>query len=215
MKDFYLVGEDPVTQYVIKRLVKDYTNNLRFSGILPARGSQVKNKDKLNAFNNLAKSCPVVVLLDLDSENCPPEFKSKLTKDMTVSEDFVINIACDEAEAWLMADVLNFSKYFHIPIVNIPQSSLTRLNGPRPRIEVCSPCKSSMHITHNIAQYSTNATIRDCLYVDDPKEKCKSAEYNKVVLPFIEKDWNPEVARKNSYSLDRMIMRLEKLNERS
>ena len=40
MKEVYIVGEDPVTIEIIRRIVKDYAPNLCIKGQLPARGSE-------------------------------------------------------------------------------------------------------------------------------------------------------------------------------
>lgn len=214
MTGIYIVGEDPVTLTIARRLISEYTQNLHVIGHLPARGSQVKNKEKLTSFNTIAETTPVVLLLDLDAENCPPEFKNRLLQNLQKSDNFVVNIACDEAESWLMADLEGFSRHFHIPSQYIPLSKNKSLNGPRRHPEVIAPYKTSMYLTHEIAKHSTLQDIRSCLYVDNPDEKCKSSEYNSVILPYIETVWNIENARKGSYSLSRMIERIQELDSK-
>lgn len=42
-------------------------------------------------------------------------------------------------------------------------------------------------------------------------KSCKDREYNSALLPYIRTMWNAENARKNSYSLDRTILRIQSL----
>ena len=99
----YIVGEDPVTLAIIQRIIKDYAPHLNIIQSLPARGSQIKSK--IGSFNTVANSSPVILLTDLDTDPCAPMAKANLLKGLSsVSPEFVINVAVDEAEAWLLAD---------------------------------------------------------------------------------------------------------------
>ena len=44
MTEVFIVGEDPVTQEILRRLIKDYAPNLVVKNTLPARGSEIKSK---------------------------------------------------------------------------------------------------------------------------------------------------------------------------
>ena len=103
MRDVFIAGEDEATRAVIVRLIKDYAPNLHILRELPARGSQVKAK--IPNFNELARTIPVILLTDLDDDPCGPIGKNNLLGTLVQEQDFVINIAVDEVEAWLMADM--------------------------------------------------------------------------------------------------------------
>lgn len=212
-KDIYIVGEDPVTKTIIRRLIKDYAPNLSIKAEMPARGSQTKSL--LPKFNNVATTDPVVMLIDLDANDCPPQLKQQLIgklKGTPKEENLLINIAVDEAEAWLFADRDGFANYLHVPVDKMPDATQHKLNGPRNVIEMNCAEKISRHLTHTIALLSTNKDIREQVGVDNPNEGCKGNEYNNVILPFIRNNWNVEDAKKNSNSLLRMIERIKKLN---
>lgn len=66
----YIVGEDEVTKAIIRKVLKVYAPALEIQGELPARGSEIKHKIK--NFNALASTTPVVLLTDLDTDNCAP-----------------------------------------------------------------------------------------------------------------------------------------------
>lgn len=209
--DVFIVGEDPVTRAIIYRLLKDYAPSVKVIQSLPARGGEIKSK--IVSFNHLASSYPIVLLSDLDTEPCPPIAKSNLLKDVTdVASDFIINIAVDEAEAWLFADREGFARYFEVPLESVPESSLQKLQGMKPRIEMAVPVKSSLYLTHTLIKLSSNSTLRNQIY---SSSSCKGKEYNSAILPYVSKYWNPEEARKNAYSLERMIQRISELDHRA
>ena len=104
MKEVYVVGEDPVTKEIVSRIIRDYAPNLYIKGYLPARGGEIKKK--MENFNAFSLSYPVVLLSDMDADDCAPMAKDNLTKGMSSQNSgFIINIAVDEAEAWLFADI--------------------------------------------------------------------------------------------------------------
>lgn len=203
----YIVGEDPVTLAIIQRIIKDYAPHLNIIQSLPARGSQIKSK--IGSFNTVANSSPVILLTDLDTDPCAPMAKANLLKGLSsVSPEFVINVAVDEAEAWLLADRDGFSTYFGIPLDHMPQASPQKMMGRNPRIEVEVPLKSSYYITHNLITSSSKATLKQQIFAED---SCKGKEYNSAMLPFVSDVWNVENARQFSYSLNGMILRIQQI----
>lgn len=87
---------------------------------MPARGGQIKHK--ISEPNRLSSSKPVILLTGLDVTQCPPMLKNSLLANQEQNDDFILNIAVDEAEAWLMADREGFAEYFGIPISEIPNA---------------------------------------------------------------------------------------------
>lgn len=207
MRDVFIVGEDPVTRAIIHRLVKEYAPEIHIKQSLPARGGEIKSK--IAAFNQLALSYPVILLVDMDNDPCPPIAKSNLLKDvLSVSPEFVVNIAVDEGETWLFADREGFAHYFDLPLELVPESRLQKFQGMKARVEVDIPMKSSYFLTHFLISTSRNQVLREQIR---STSSCKGKEYNSAILPFVSDSWNPEAARVNSYSLDKMIQRLQRL----
>ena len=118
----FIVGEDDVTLAIIRRVLVYCSDDFEIISELPAHGGQVKNKIK--EFNKLSESYPVVLLIDLDNDDCAPLLIKKLVKDK--NKDFIFNIAVDEAEAWLMADRENFASYFKIKMEDMPSAHQTK-----------------------------------------------------------------------------------------
>lgn len=206
MTEVFIVGEDPVTQEIIRRLVKEYAPHLSVKGTLPARGSEIKNK--MESFNRLSQIFPVILLADMDTDDCAPLAKSNLAKGLSgQKERFVINIAADEAEAWLLADISGFAKYLEIKEKDMPVAYLQKFGGMKKRMEMDIPLKSSYFLTHILIQKSGNDALRAQIFA--PGKSCKGPEYNSALLPFIRTKWNVENVRKNSYSLNGMIRRIQ------
>ncbi len=209
MVDIFIVGEDSVTLAILRRLIKDYAPDLTIAREGPVRGSQLKQK--ATNYNKLAHSIPVVLLEDLDTEDCAPIARKKLLNGEEQSPDFIINIAVDEAEAWLYADREGLSEYLGVPIDSIPVSTLQRMGGPHQRLEVGTEIKTSLHLTTSLILKSSSVILKEQILSTDGH--CKGKEYNSAIIPFIETAWNPERARMRSYSLDGSINRIVRLNK--
>lgn len=210
MKEIYVVGEDEVTKAIIKRLIHDYAPGLSIKGFLPARGGQLKNL--IGNFNRLSMAIPVVLLEDLDTEDCAPLARKKLLGSELQQDDFIINIAVDEAEAWLYADSSSIASYLKVPEQEIPRAKALTMGGPRPRLEIDTVQKTSRHLTKELILKSTDSELRT--QIESSDGKCKGKEYNSAMTPYIDAIWNPESARQSSYSLHTTIERIIRLNRK-
>jgi len=201
----YIVGEDDVTLAVIRRVLTHCSADYKIIQSLPARGGQIKSK--ISEFNKLSETHPVVLLIDLDNNDCAPQLLRQLIKDK--KNDFIFNIAVDEAEAWLMADRKGFATYFKIKMEDMPFAHQTKQGGRKALTEMNFAYKSSRYLTHELIQKSKSSEFIQQLA---PKNKAsKGPEYNSCMLPFIQYAWNIDDARENSDSLNRMILRIENL----
>lgn len=113
----------------------------------------------------------------------------------------------DEAEAWLLADREGFAQYLEIDETDMPAASLQKFGGMTKRIEMDVPLKSSYFLTHRLMQKSKNQDLKAQIFVEG--KSCKGPEYNSALLPFVKTKWNIENARKNSYSLEKTIQRIQ------
>ncbi len=208
--EVYIVGEDSVTYAIIKRVLSYCSPQVKIISELPARGGQVKSK--ITEFNKLSLSYPVILLIDLDNETCAPLLLEKLTCG-NKNDNFIFNIAIDEAEAWLMADKEGFSEYFRIDIEDMPVSTQQKQGGRTPLIEMYFPYKSSMYLTHELIKKSKKEDY--VLQLTAKKGAVKGPEYNNCMLPFIQQRWDIDVARVNADSLNRMIERIQTLINKS
>jgi hypothetical protein len=202
----YIVGEDDATRGIIKRVLKFCSDDFEIISELPARGSQIK--EKILNFNNLANAFPVVLLMDLDEKDCAPIVIQSFFKITPKNNNFIISIAIDEAEAWLMADRENFSNYFRVPIEKIPLPKKIK-NKKEYYPEMDFPYKSSYYMVNQIIPFSRIKEFKDQMIPQNGAKKGK--EYNSALNPFISKHWDINNAIQNSDSLFRMVNRVKKL----
>jgi hypothetical protein len=201
----YIAGEDAVTTAVIRKILVYCSDDFEIISEQPARGGQIRAK--IQEFNKLSEAYPVVLLIDLDNNDCAPQLLNQLVENK--KDNFIFNIAIDEAEAWLMADREGFSSYFKIKLEDMPLSHQTKQGGRSMVTEMCFAYKSSMYLTNELIKKSKNQEYRQQL---TPKKGAKKGpEYNSCMLPFIQNSWNITNACQNSDSLNRMITRIKKL----
>jgi hypothetical protein len=203
--EVYIAGEDDATKAIIKRALAYCSDKIEIISELPARGGQVKSQ--ISAFNKLSETHPVVLLIDADAATCAPLLLNELIRDK--NKNFILNIAVDEAEAWLMADREGFAEYFKLELDDMPVSHKTKQGGRKELAEMSFAYKSSMYLTHELIRKSKNSAFIQQLA--PKKHAAKGPEYNSCMLPFIQDKWDIDNARKNSDSLNRMIVRLENL----
>ena len=203
--EVYIVGEDFATQEIIKRIIVHCSIDIKIIAALPARGGQIK-RDILK-FNDLSKKYPVIMLTDLDAYNCAPEMLYNLIHTIPKENTFILNIAIDEAEAWLMADREGFSRYYHVPISAIPLPKSVKFKGNNYRNEMIFDYKASLYMMNNIIPKSTKDEVVKQLH--SLKGAKKGPEYNSAMEPFIRNHWNIENAMLNSDSLVRMVNRIK------
>lgn len=202
----YIVGEDDATREIIKRVLDFSSGEFEIISELPSRGGQIK--DKIINFNNLSVTYPVILLMDLDEKDCAPTVIQQYFNDKTKNNHFIFNIVIDEAEAWLMADRVNFSAYFRVPIEKIPNSKQFR-NKKEFFLEMDFPYKSSLYMVNQIIPHSRKKEFKDQMIPKNGAKKGK--EYNTALIPFIRNHWDINNARLNSDSLCRMIKRVDNL----
>ncbi|MCC6460484.1 MAG: hypothetical protein IT260_08440 [Saprospiraceae bacterium] len=205
MKDVIIVGEDPVTRQVIKKLLQDTCpggfNIIRED---PVRGSEVK---KLTPnYNRLAATLPVILLADLDNSNCPVAEQTTWLDNQPRHPNFMFRFAVDEAESWLLADRSGFAAFLGIDVAKIPEASSLRRREPH-NLEIRTQYKTSLYLMRELAMISPKTEIKRQLTPLDSTSK--SSEYNSALLPFIDQYWNVQEALSNSYSLKKMVNRLQ------
>lgn len=204
MMDVVLVGEDPVTRAIAKRLMQetcpDGFNIVRED---PVRGGEVR---KLTPnYNALAAALPVILLADLDNAQCPVTEQALWLNNEAKHPHLLFRFAVDEAESWLLADRQGFAHFLGIGTERIPEPSPLRAREPH-NLEIRPRCKTSLFLMLELAAHSPKHELKRQLTPLD--KNSKSAEYNLALLPFIENQWNVANALNNSYSLQKMAQRL-------
>ncbi len=154
-----IVGEDSVTKEIIKKQISIYAAHLTLLNEIPARGSQALNPDNIVKYNNLALSTPVILLTDLDDSQCAPVKKQQILHGIKQNPMFIINIAVEEAETWLMADKDNFISYFCVED-KIPNALPHKMYGKKERVETLYTYKPSLYMMREIIPTSTKPSFQ-------------------------------------------------------
>ncbi|MCF8237373.1 MAG: hypothetical protein K9I85_04400 [Saprospiraceae bacterium] len=205
MNEVYIVGEDAVTLEIIKRLILHLNLRVIVISELPVRGSQIKS----NAlkYNNLSKTYPVILLTDLNGNNCPIELIDNWFGKQQITPNLIFNIACSEAESWLVSDVSGFSRFIGVNPNLIPSVRIIDQKKPE-NIELDFRYKPSLFIMRELAPHSSKSDILESLM---PRELAKKGpRYNITLQEFIRNHWNIDEAAINSYSLQKAITRLSR-----
>lgn len=205
MKDVIIVGEDPVTRQIIKKILEDLCpNGFNILREDPVRGSEIK---KLAPnYNNLASNFPVILLADLDNADCPPSEQARWLSQQEKHPDFMFRFAVDEAESWLLADRLGFASFLGIEDSRIPLPSFLRPREPN-NLEIRTSYKTSLFMMRELVPHSSKSEIKRQLTPID--HRSKGSEYNSALIPFIDKYWDVRAAAANSYSLQKMLSRIQ------
>jgi hypothetical protein len=206
--NLFIAGEDDACRAVIYRVIAYCFDSRKqpyhIISELPARGGEVKSK--IHNFNILSATTPVVLLMDFDNNTCPPTYINTLIEQDQKNDDFILSLAVDEVEAWLLADRDGFARYFNINIDRIPSASKSKMQGRVEKTEIFCPYKTSLYFITQILPHSRNKSI--IAQLTPRPGATKGPEYNTTVIPFIKDHWNIENAMANSDSLTGMIHRI-------
>ena len=184
-----IVCEDDCSEATIKKIIA-MRSDLEIGTIYKKRGRNYI-QENINFFNEVAEVTPYIVFSDLDFDTCAPNLiRTWLRKKK--HDNLLFRIAVPEVEAWLIADTQNFSRYFEVPKQEIRQD-----------VELLYDAKK--YLFHIIGKHCKKDIQNDIL----PKGTSTVGKgYNKRMLIYISRYWNPMNAKENSDSLDRCINRV-------
>lgn len=138
---------------------------------------------------------PVLCLADTD-RRCA----KKLVHDwlpLTVPQAFMLRLAVEEAESWVLADRYGFSEAFQVPISKVPHAP-DEEGDPK-------------QLVLNLAARSKNRRFREEV-VSSGNPRKRGSGYNLHLCSFVRSNWDVFRARQSSPSLDRALCRLEAFN---
>lgn len=187
-----LAFEDALTEALALKILRtipiEYATRTVYN-----RGGNEYLKRTINGFNNAAKGTPFLVGTDLDSYECP----SALIGDWLTHpkhHNLLIRVAVREAEAWVLADRDTFANFLGINVTRVPAD-----------VEAVPDPKKALI---QLARRSPKKQLRDDICPPPNSTRKIGPNYNARLGSFVSESWNPTVARLNSRSLDRAIIRL-------
>ena len=169
-------------------------------GISLARPCLVKrgvtNLDRLiPGLSRTSINNPWVVFRDSDGR-CPVELRTALIGSRPHDGGFELRLACSMTEAWLLADVENFSDHFKIPVQKIPRAPDELTHAKRELLRLCRSSRSRR--------------IRDDMV---RANGAPGALYTGRLNEFALECWDVVKERERSPSLHRTIVRLESMRD--
>jgi hypothetical protein len=188
-----LAVEDSLSETVLQKLIQ-FTGRNFAVGTVYGRNGNGYLKKTIDGWNNAARGAPLLLLTDLDNENCPPSLiTSWLSKPK--HNNLLFRVAVKEVEAWLIADQ-SLARYFRIPAALIPANPEALAD---PKAEII-----------RLAERSRSKDIRRSVVPRPGTTARQGPAYNSCLEQFVRENWDINTARRISTSLDRTIERLSK-----
>lgn len=184
-----IATEDELSETVAERLVQLASPSLEVSRRFRRDGFGYL-KSRVEAFCNMAKSQPLLLLTDLDQHECPPSLVEQWLDNRPKPEGLMFRVAVREVEAWLLADHDVIAKLIGKRSPKLPQAPDTL---PDPKRELI-----------NFARRAPSA-IRKEIVPPPGAAASQGLGYNAVLCPFVREHWDPFRAAERSESLRRAL----------
>jgi hypothetical protein len=191
-----LAVEDALTESLFSKILEGLPDAYAIRTIYN-RGGHGYLRQNINGFNNAAKGIPFLIGTDLDTYECPPA----LIVDWLLRpkhHNLLVRVAVREAEAWVLADKENFANFLGIRSALIPDQVEAI---PDPKRELI-----------NLARRARRRDLREDICPPDNSTRTVGPNYNSRLSAFVQRHWNPNIARARAESLARTIDRLIAFN---
>ena len=194
--DIYLAIEDALSEAVAKKLLATSGYQFLIKQCFRKHGNGYL-KSNLDKFSNIAQMTPVLLLTDLDNEDCAPGLIRRWLGKKKLREGLLFRVAVRETEAWLLADPEGFSSFSGVPCNKIPQG-VEKLIDPKSTL---------IELVRRHGNRSLKADI-----VPEPGVCAKvGLAYNQALCLFVRDFWSPERAERGAESLARTRQSIGKL----
>ena len=189
-----LAVEDVLSECVLKKILEHVDRGFAVGRVFNNRGnSQLKKNVK--GYNHAATSgTPFVVLTDLDEQECPLRLIDDWFGSKPKHHNLIFRVAVREVEAWLLADRRGFARSLGLRYEMVPNAVETIEDPKRKLFEV--------------VQQSRLRTVKDDILPSPGAHIGRG--YNSRLCSFVSDQWNIDVARSASESLDRAVRALER-----
>jgi hypothetical protein len=188
-----LVFEDVLSGAVMDKILaasrQRYLVGVRYNG-----GGFGWIKKRIGGFNNAAKGMPYFVLTDLDTSQCAPALIRQWLH-APKNPNLLLRVAVREVEAWLLGCRESFATFLSIPENRI-SVDVDEISNPK-------------EFVVNLARRSKKREIRAAIVPEDGSTAKIGPDYNGRLMHFVERSWDPAVAKVHSPSLRRTIDALD------
>lgn len=188
-----LAVEDMLSEVVARKILEQTARGYEITTCM-CRGGYGYLRTNINEFNRAASGCNFFVLTDQDDLNsCPPE-KIASWLGQECNSNLIFRIAVMEVESWILAHREAFASFLSVPINRIPDDTDTI---PDPK-----------QFLVNLARRSRFTRLRDALIPVTGSSSQQGPDYTNRLSEFINTNWDVNVAREHSNSLERAYSRL-------
>lgn len=118
MIDIAIATEDELSEVLIETLLQHSGRPVRVAERLRRQGAGYLKKS-MESFNDIARWRPVLVLTDLDREECAPQ-KRRAWLRCPPAPNLLFRVAVRECEAWLLADDEAFARFIGVNPNRVP-----------------------------------------------------------------------------------------------
>ena len=184
--------EGDTDEAVVRRIARDVGIHV---GNVYGRRGRPHLLSRLPGYNDSARHRPWLVLADLDRDPCV----GQLLRDHLPSPANLMRfrVAVHAIEAWLLADRVEMAAFMGVSIDLIPRSPDTLMD---PKQELV-----------NIARRARRRRVREDVVPRPNSGRQIGPGYVAQLTEFVETNWTPHEARRNSASLARCMDRMQEL----
>ena len=195
MRPVVLATEDALSEAVGQRIVGDAGSGLAVTQLL-RRGGFGYLRSRMRSFCELARRTPVLLLTDLDAEECPATLIEDWSRWDAIPKEFLFRVAVRQVESWLLADRDGMARLLKVSVRQLPRDPDALPDAKRYLLQ--------------LAQRAPRA-IREELVAESGATAAQGLGYNAVLSDFVRTSWDPSQAVLHSKSLARTRMRVNEL----
>lgn len=196
MTAIYVVTEDALSEAVIDRIIQFVGVDIEVITRMRKNGIGYL-KSKFPELVRLARSVPVLMLVDLDRKECAPTLLKDWVQDLALPDGLLFRVAVREVEAWLLADHEAFAEFAGTPAEQLPENP-DELDDPK-------------QVLLNLVRRYARRPTKDALLPRKGAFSKVGVGYNTELIRFVNEIWRPDRAAEYSDSLARMIPRVQAL----
>lgn len=195
----YLAVEDDLSEWVLRRILRERPVFYDI-GTVFKKGGFGYLKKQTPSLNNLAKSCPVLMLTDLDTRACAPELLDEWLLHPRHPE-FLLRVAVREVEAWLLASDQEFGTFLKVRR-KLDFSDPESLADPKAELLKVAEGSLGREMRESITRRDAGGNLR------------QGPAYNSTLARFVNECWDLNAASSKCSSLRRMLGALSALESK-
>jgi hypothetical protein len=187
-----LAVEDEISETILRILITRLGRRYCI-GTIYRRGGFGYLRRTIHGWNRAAKSCPFIVLTDLDDHACPQALIQQWLP-VPKHPNLLFRVAVREVESWLLGDTVNLAQYLGCSPKIMPENP-DMLADPKQYLI-------------DIARKSRFFNIRASIVPRVHSTAKQGPNYNGCLAAFVTQKWDISAAMEKSPSLSRTVTRL-------